>query len=116
MTEHEQNDKQLLKNIKATLDAASTQLDQETQHALKQARHAALAQIHKPRWTWQPIAGLAVAASVTMLVVGLVTIQTNESDLMKQHEDLSLLSAGDDLEFYENLEFYQWLAFEERRS
>ncbi len=114
MTEH--SDKQWLENIRATLDTASTQLDQDTQRALKQARHAALDQLHKPRWTWQPLAGLAVAATVTMLVVGLVTIQTNDNDMVKQHEDLSLLSAGDDLEFYENLEFYQWLAFDERRS
>jgi len=115
MSEHEHTDKRLLDNIKATLDTTESQLDPETRRALQQARHTALEQLHKPRY-WQPIAGLAVAASVTLLVVGLVTIQTNDTAVLNQHDDLSLLSAGDDLEFYENLEFYQWLALEERRS
>lgn len=116
MSEQQHKDEQMLDNIRATLDRDSEQLDADTKRALQQARHQALAQLDKPRWIWQPIAGVAVAASVTMLVVGLVTVQTDNGTIMHQHEDLSLLSSGDDLELYENLEFYQWLAFEERSS
>ena len=116
MNGHEQKDAQLLEKIKATLDANSEHLDQDTVRALRQARENALAQLHKPRRSWQPITGLAVAASVALLTVGVVMLQNDPDATMPNHEDMSLLSAGDDLEFYENLEFYQWLAFEERSS
>ena len=116
MNEHEQKDVQMLEKIKAALDESSEQLDQDTVRALRQARQNALEQLNKSRWNWQPMTGLAVAASVTIFAVGVVMLQTNQNDMMPNHEDMPLLSAGDDLEFYENLEFYQWLAFEERSS
>lgn len=116
MSNNEHNDKRLLDNINASLEQASQGLDQQTLRALQKSRHAALAQLHKPRHHWQAVSGFAVAASVALLVFALFTFQANDSDIMHHAEDISLLSSGDDFELYENLEFYQWLAFEERTS
>ncbi len=43
-----------------------------------------------------------------MLALAL-TVSEPENGLAREVEDLDLLSAGEELELYENLEFYQWL-------
>ena len=59
---------------------------------------------------------VATAAGVALLVFAVMTLQTQENDMIRHADDMSLLSSGEDLEFYENLEFYQWLQYEERSS
>ena len=116
MSNQNHDETKILQNIKAGLELSSQQLDEQTRRALQASRHAAVEQLQKPRWTWQPVAGIAVAASVALIVFGVVTLQTNDSDMIHHADDMSLLSSGEDFEFYENLEFYQWLQFEERSS
>jgi hypothetical protein len=116
MSNTEHNEQEILEKIKAGLDQSSEQLDPETRRALQTSRYSALAQLQKPNWTWQPVAGVAVAASVALLVFGVITLQTNDGVMIHHADDMSLLSSGEDLEFYENLEFYQWLQYEERSS
>ena len=116
MSNTEHDEQEMLKRIKTDLDQSGRQLDPDTRRALQASRQTALAQLQKPRWTWQPVAGVAVAASVALLVFAVMTIQINDNDMIRHADDMSLLSSGEDLEFYENLEFYQWLQYEERSS
>ena len=116
MSNTERDEQAMLKRIKTELDQSSQLLDPHTRHALQASRHAALAQLQKPRWTWQPVAAVATAAGVALLVFAVMTLQTQENDMIRHADDMSLLSSGEDLEFYENLEFYQWLQYEERSS
>ena len=116
MSNSEHDEQEMLNRIKTELDRSGQQLDPETRRALQASRHAAITQLKKPRWTWQPVAGVAVAASVALLVFAVMTLQTHDNDMIRHADDMSLLSSGEDLEFYENLEFYQWLQYEERSS
>lgn len=114
MTDRQSSDRSMLDGIKARLDQSTEELDERTLRALKVARHEALAQQDRPSKNWWPVTGLAAFAGIALLVVGLVTIQFNDSVMLEEVEDLPMLTAGDDLELYENLEFYQWLVFEEQ--
>ncbi len=105
--------------VKQQLDESEQSLSTDDVRALRLARANALETLNKPKRYWQPIAALAVAASVVVIVVGLQGIQTVSVDPSSEigaHsiEDIPLLSASDELEFYEELEFYQWLEFEDR--
>ena len=53
-------------------------------------------------------AGALASVVATVLALAL-TVSEPENGLARQVEDLDLLSAGEELELYENLEFYQWL-------
>ena len=116
MNSNQHDEQAMLDKIRAGLDQSSQQLDPQTRRALQASRQAALAQLQKPRWFLQPVAGVAVAASAALLVFAVLILQTNDSVMIHHAEDMSLLSSGEDLEFYENLEFYQWLQYEERSS
>ena len=101
--------------VKHVLDESVEDLDAHTLSRLKQARHRALdsASIHhRPAWLL-PTGGFAVAASVAVLTVILWHGKPVDQDMMQGFEDLELLSSGESLEFYEDLDFYTWLEYEE---
>ena len=116
MSDLEKDNAKMITKISADLDRASRDLDEQTRRALKVSRYDALSYLHKPRWNWLPATGFAAAVGVVVLVFGLVRFQPVDNDIVQQVDDISLLSSGDDLELYENLEFYQWLQLEERTS
>jgi hypothetical protein len=115
-------DKELLNAAKATLDAKAAVVDDEVRQRLQQAREAAvlaatdaLKQPSKsapPRWLI-PAGGIAAIG----LVIGISVFQirtAQETSPMASIEDMPLLTAPEDLELYEELDFYQWLAEEEQ--
>jgi len=97
--------------VRRVLDASVAGLDAASRSRLTQARHRALEARGRQRSPWA--AGLAlggVAASVGVLVIayalwqGQVPAQSYEA-----LADLEVLTAGDQIELYEDLEFYEWL-------
>jgi len=60
----------------------------------------------------------SVFATLSLAVVALVLINqpTVEQPAIDDIADIELLITEDNLEFYEDLEFYQWLLLEEQRS
>jgi hypothetical protein len=101
--------------VKDMLDDSVEHLDAQTLSRLKQARHRALdsASIHRrPAWLI-PTGGFAVAASVAVLTAILWHGKPVDHDMMQGFEDLELLSSSESLEFYEDLDFYSWLEYEE---
>lgn len=113
-------DEKLLTAAKATLDENAA-VDDEVRQRLQQARQAAVrvatealnqpSKSTPPRWLI-PAGGLAAIG----LVIGISILQiqsTRETSPMASIEDMPLLSAPEDLELYEELDFYQWLAEEE---
>lgn len=116
MGDMERDVAKMLGKIGTDLEQSSQNLDEHTRRALKVSRYAALAQLQKPRRIWLPVTGLAAAMSMVILIFGIVNFQSGDNDIVQHVDDISLLSSGDDLEFYENLEFYQWLELEGRTS
>lgn len=112
------NDDRLLRDIKKTLDQSNAVLDGDTLARLRQARHQALdaAETRRsPFVLWGPVTAMA---SVAMLSLSLWLYQAESApvNMMAGLEDIELLAANEDIDFYENLDFYLWLEGQEERG
>lgn len=100
-------------------DRAEAEIDGETLSRLTQARHRALEQTtqKKRRLSSWPLP-VGVAASVMAAVIVVMMWQgMNESPILEQvsSEEMALV-ASEDIEFFEELEFYEWLESENASS
>jgi hypothetical protein len=93
-------------------------LDSATCSRLAQARHLALAAAAEPRSRWRRatrpagdwLVPAGAFASVLATAIALTLMVTEPGDgSAPEMDDVELLTAGEELELYENLEFYQWL-------
>jgi len=115
MRDSKQKQQAFLQRVKDSLDSSEAQLDNDTLRQLRQARNKALARLPARRRIWQPVGLTAIAASLA-LIVSLHIMQPDIAVNAPAVEDINLLSAGDDLDLYENLDFYQWLALEQQNG
>ena len=100
-----------LRTTATVLDEAEHGIDGATRTRLAAARREALAaaeRTRRPPWLL-PAGGLAVAATVAALTVGLWQVQPVDDGLAAL-EDIALLSDEADPAFYADLDFYTWLA------
>lgn len=104
-----------LAKAKQELDDSCEHLDGHTRSRLNSIRHAALDQGRHPgRALLAPFGGL-VTACLLVVVVTLFTPGQNEMPSPANQatqspiEDLDILTSAESLDFFENLEFYQWL-------
>jgi len=102
---------EFLKRVRAQLDQDARELDELTVARLRAARRQAL-DAGPRRMRWLAAGGLA-AATVAGLVA-LLLLTPAASPPANGLEQLELL-ADADIEVYDNLEFYRWLA-EQRRA
>ncbi len=107
------------------LDTEVQALDFTVTSKLAAARHRAMDQYRtKPAWHslfgWQSVAAgtatLAVAYVIGGQMLNTTTLQsvpdaavTLEAGTGVLMEDLTILAEGDDIEFYQNIEFLEWL-------
>ena len=86
------------------------ELDGATRSKLTQARHRALAELEQPpaAFGWLPQAALATLAAAA---VGIWVFSGSDSELTESAAvaDIEILLSDDELEFYEELDFYAWL-------
>lgn len=108
MTEPDQ-DKQFTEFAKRTLDQSVQDLDSETRSRLSSARQTELSQSFKPRWSFYPAWGIA-AACAALLTFTLWEAQPPPVIATLSIDDVEILASADGWEFYEDLEFYSWLA------
>lgn len=96
------------------LDQSVEKIDPHTVHRLQRARAAALrsespTRAARPGWL-VPAAGLAVAASLVLAVMTMLPTSTDRNaPAVASVDDIEILFAKDDLNLYEDLEFYAWL-------
>lgn len=97
----------LAQKIKKTLDQQA--LSDETSRALRAARMAALdSGSSQSRQPWKPVVAVA---SVAMLIAGILIYGfPDEVGFPEENiEDLVVIVSEDELDFYQDLEFYYWL-------
>jgi negative regulator of sigma E activity len=99
-------DDELTRRITGALDEGTVRLDGSTRSRLAQARQRALAAPHARRWVL-PATGGAVLASVVAAALWLS--QPVSTSLPVEPQDLEMLTAGDRLELYQELDFLRWL-------
>jgi hypothetical protein len=99
-------DLKTVQQVKSILDRQA--LDQPTQRLLQSARHAALESNGRKFYLrWAP------AMAVTSLLIAVFTVtlvqNANETALPAEAiEDLLVITSEDELELFEELEFYVW--------
>ena len=106
-------EQQFVNNIRQSLDQSVEELDAVTRARLRAARLSAL-EAGQKRPVWHNRLALASAMSVTLVVGVWMTQKTVDNDL--PIDDLQILTSNDDLEMYRDLEFYQWLMYQNEPS
>ncbi len=107
-----EKDKAFLETAKYLLNKRADEIDPETRSRLRKGRYAALQSLRSRRhpisWMW-PAAGVAVACTV-ILAFFLVLKEPGSKEVLSDMEDIELLASSAPIEFYDDLEFYNWLA------
>lgn len=91
------------------LDAREAQLAPEVERDLHRARRKALDSLQKPRSYWQPVALVGAMAMLVLAIINLQPARVKPTAVPGAMEDMTILSSSDNLDMYENLDFYQWL-------
>ncbi|WP_455366799.1 hypothetical protein [Kaarinaea lacus] len=117
------DDQIFLSAAKTTLESSVEQIDDHTQARLAAIRRRAVdTAANKPplassvfsRW-FLPVGGLATACAAVLVAVTLWTQEPEQNSApVAVLEDLNILTGSDELEFYQELEFYEWLAANEQ--
>ena len=102
----ERNDK-LINDIKRQLDESADSLDAITAARLQAARKTALQGNYTGRKWFIYFVPPVIASVFAVSVAVLLNIQSTRSVCVM--EDLRILSSNEDINFYENIDFYQWL-------
>ena len=95
----------LAERIRQQLDREAGQLDELTVARLRTARLRALEQARRPRHRWLAMLGTAAVAAV----VAAVLYWQSPVNLPGAIDDLDIVATGDEMELFEDLDFYDWL-------
>jgi len=104
--------------VREVLEESVATLDVGTRARLAGLRRAALV-TRRPRaarsprpWPRWPIWAAAATLALVAAVYFAMSRPTSEPAIARAAEDLEIVTAADGLEFYEQLDFYTWLAEE----
>lgn len=119
------SDARFVERVRRRLDDDVSAFDSETLSRLRRARQRAIAAAgkrswwrapwaaHRPAGDWLVPAGAFASIAATALALTLMVSEPDDG-IAREVDDLELLTAGEELELYENLEFYQWLGNHEQ--
>lgn len=123
---HKTSEREFLGAVKSTLRRSEDNIDALTQARLRAARHRAVAKHQEnPRGLFSNILALEwlhhrqlmLSAAMSLTIVGALllffNLQQPQSRLTPMLEDIELLSSSDDLELYQDLDFYVWMEDEQ---
>lgn len=101
-------DQRLRHRARALLDRSADELDRQTILRLQRARVQALSA--RPRSVrWIVAGGLATALAMTLSAV--VWVSTPSAVIpLHDADDVEVVTAAEHLEFYDEIDFYRWLA------
>ena len=112
---HDSAEGVFVRQVRQDLDRGCAALDGHTLSRLNRIRHAAMEHrlSARRRSPLLPFGGLVTAGVLVfsvMLSDTLMPPAPGPADSVAPMEDLDILAATEDLDFYANYEFYQWLA------
>ncbi|HKE49801.1 MAG TPA: hypothetical protein VKB52_17175 [Rhodanobacteraceae bacterium] len=104
------HDEDWIRRATALLDRSAEDLDAATLSRLNRARQAALDERRRVprRWIWSA-AFAGAAAAVFAVAIGLHRRVDAPAPQALQAGDIDVLTNDDDVDLYENLDFYAWL-------
>ena len=116
----EEREKHFVESAKRVLDQDADNLDGATASRLRQMRYTALEQAEKRASSWWRRFRIPAAALVTAsLIASFTFVQMRTSDelqTVKTIEDMEILAAAEQLDLYEDYDFYAWLAEEQQHA
>lgn len=102
-------DQAWLQKTLASLDTQEQSIDYVTRTKLSAARARALDAGSRFEWFSARTAAAAVSLSVGAVVLVNLSPDTPESTPLMASQDLPILSSSEELEFYQSLEFLEWM-------
>lgn len=111
-------DERFRQRLREHLDAGFGDVPADVARRLQQARVDALAagaRWHPPAW-WKPAGALVLAGLLVVAVIFRLPGGEGRLPATAMDADLELIAADDSLQFYEELDFYQWLVSEDGAS
>lgn len=107
MNDLNERDEKFMNGARQVLDQSAAEIDEITTQQLRQIRREAMALPVQTHWRWG-YAFTGVATTVFIAVLFSTSLQ-QQHDTVASLDDVELLSASEEFEFFEDLEFYQWL-------
>ena len=107
MTKHKED--KLTTNIRLALDESADSLDANTLSKIRQIRSRAVEKAEARHVNWPGIISGALATACVMVFTVMILLQSPTTLQPVPIDDLELLSSSEDLELFEDLEFYEWL-------
>jgi hypothetical protein len=116
-----EREKEFLKKVEGFLNEGMENLDNQTAQRLEHIRMNALrTAAEEPPGFFTPLRWVMVAgfATATMAVVALFFwLNTSSGNLpIRYLEDFEIITSQERIDFYQNLDFYRWLATKENRE
>lgn len=113
----EERDERMVEMVKGHLDASVGALDDRTAARLRAMRLKAVESAEGRRgWfrhpRWFAVGGLATVAAV-VLAVGLWVTERPRESTVATADDIEIVAAQEQMQLYEDMEFYRWLAAQE---
>ncbi len=102
-----EREREFLAQTRRALDDSAAEIDPATRARLRAGRADALHRAKRKPLRWLPAASLATAAAAVALALALW--RGNAPPLAQPAEDLTPLTADDDLDLYLDLDLYTWL-------
>ena len=108
---NEVQEQKLIDFAKQTLDHSIKDLDPDTLSRLQSARLSVCSNASEPH-SWTPPAWAVVAACLVVFTISFSVWKTNSPEVTARlpFDEVEILASADGWEFYEDLEFYSWLA------
>lgn len=106
------NNNDFEKTVKHQIDRSVNDLSNTTLSKLNQARQHALAHSKKPRHPYSSwITGIFASAVMAVLIITVIPTSQQQilPSLTTEQIELLVISNDDELDLYNELEFYQWL-------
>ncbi len=102
------SEQEFIDAVKSAFDDGVEGLDTDTLSRLNSIRHAAVESFSCRKYSWWLYpAGVFVTASLAIIIFTLIQPENITSTV--KAEDIEILSTSEELDIYEDLEFYQWL-------
>ena len=102
-------EQELNENIKQTLDNSIDEIDTATLAKVHQVRARAIDRIGLQNNNGFGFIAGGLAAACVMLFAVMILLQSPDNSQGLPANDIELISSSDDLELFEDLEFYEWL-------
>jgi hypothetical protein len=120
MSKHDGQEERFISSVNKALDKRADDMDSNTLNRLAQMRRCAVQSTQKnstsvirtPYWFVSAGAAAVLVVATSIVYFSWYSPQQDQNRIAVI-EDINMLSAPDELELYEDLEFFQWLTDEE---